>query len=191
MTHNTRERIEEKLAGKVVICDGLYTSKVGTILGTGSSRRSIKLLVDGLERYEPDYALLHVTEDNEQAIILLLSHHQELQKAREEERDKILRNILKWSDTATVMETTGKEGAKRATKKLREHLYGSYHFLYQALRIDQSELDQPTETLTTQCSQCGRTDIKGEMYHSDTFPVTWKCKICILGKQSPTNITSE
>lgn len=71
--------------------------------------------------------------------------HQELQKAREEERDKILRNILKWSDTATVMETTGKEGAKRATKKLREHLYGSYHFLYQALRIDQSELDQPNK----------------------------------------------
>lgn len=83
MTHNIRERIEEKLAGKVVICDGLYTSKVGTILGTGSSRHSIKLLVDGLERYEPDYALLHVTEDNEQAIILLLSHHQELQKTRE------------------------------------------------------------------------------------------------------------
>jgi hypothetical protein len=71
--------------------------------------------------------------------------HQELQKVREEERDKILRNILKWSDTATVMETTGKEGAKRATKKLREHLYGSYHFLYQALRIDQSELDQPNK----------------------------------------------
>lgn len=84
---------ENKLAGKVVICDGLYTGKVGTILGIGSSQYSIKLLVDGLERYEPDYALLHVTEDNEQAIKLFLAHHQQLQKAREE-RENVFRELL-------------------------------------------------------------------------------------------------
>lgn len=88
---------EAKLAGKVVVCDGLYTGKVGTILGTGSSQYSIKLLVDGVERYEPDYALLHVTEDNEQAVKLLLTHHQ-LQKVRHdwlrEEKERTIDFLL-------------------------------------------------------------------------------------------------
>lgn len=81
-THNTRE--VKVRAGQVVICDGLYTGQFGDLMGYGSSKHSIKLLVQGVERYEPDYALLDVTEDNEQAVRLLLSHHQELQKAREE-----------------------------------------------------------------------------------------------------------
>lgn len=126
------ERIEEKLAGKIVICDGLYTSKVGTILGTGSSRHSIKLLVDGLERYEPDYALLHVTEDNEQAIILLLSHHQELQKAREEAYK------AGQSDLIYCLGNSFSKGKHHIDEFLLEANY-------QAKRLqDQSELDQPT-----------------------------------------------
>ena len=79
---------------------------------------------------------------NEALINQQQTHHQELQKAREEERERILSNILKWSKTATVTETTGREGAKRATTKLRNSLAGCYHFLYQALRINHSELDQ-------------------------------------------------
>ncbi len=53
----------------------------------------------------------------------------------EKERERILSDILKWSTTVTVTETTGKGGAVKATKKLRENLAGCYHFLYQALRL--------------------------------------------------------
>ena len=65
---------------------------------------------------------------------LTKNHEKEKEAAVIAERDRILANILKWSETATVVETTSKGGAARATKKLREHLYGSYHFLYQAVR---------------------------------------------------------
>jgi hypothetical protein len=107
---------ETKLAGKVVICDGLYTGKVGTILGTGSSQYSIKLLVDGLERYEPDYALLHVTEDNEQAVKLLLTHNHQLQKALGEMLHKLhLCAIGKYEGDAL-------ENVKAQIKKFQDEL---------------------------------------------------------------------
>lgn len=85
---NEYNKSDEKLAGKVVICDGLYTGKVGTILGTGSSRYSIKLLIEGVERYEPDYALLYVTEDSEQAVKLLLAH---LRQSEAQKREEVVR----------------------------------------------------------------------------------------------------
>ena len=94
----------------------------------------VRVLVQGV--YDEDISYTDATTE-----IIKLLHHQ-LQKAREEERDRILSNILKWSKTATVTETTGREGAKRATTKLRNSLAGCYHFLYQALRINHSELDQ-------------------------------------------------
>jgi len=74
---------------------------------------------------------------------LTQKHEEEKSAAVIAERDRILANILKWSETATVVETTGRGSAARATKKLREHLYGSYHFLYQAVRhnIDLSKTD--------------------------------------------------
>lgn len=67
----------------------------------------------------------------------LQAERQRREEMVEAERERILSDILKWSKTATVMETTGNEGAKRATKKLRENLYGCYHFLYQAIKLTQ------------------------------------------------------
>ena len=58
-------------------------------------------------------------------------------EAKREEGERILEDILKWSKTVTVTETTDSEGAKKATRKLRENLAGSYHFLYQAIKLTQ------------------------------------------------------
>lgn len=68
----------------VVICDGLFTGKTGKVIGVGSSEHSIKLLVDGVERYEPDYALLQVTEENKLAVELLVMHLTSEAKKQEE-----------------------------------------------------------------------------------------------------------
>ena len=70
-----RERLEQMQNGDVVICDGLYTGKIGHIVGIGSTEHSIKLLIDNeIERYEPDYALITIPDDNKKALALLVSH---------------------------------------------------------------------------------------------------------------------
>lgn len=68
-------------------------------------------------------------------------HKEEMREVIKAERKNILSNILKWSETVTVTETTGKQGAKQSTKKLRANLAGCYHFLYQAI------LNHPAEDI--------------------------------------------
>lgn len=86
----------EVQVGDRVICDGLSTGKIGKVLGLGSSEHSIKLLVEGVERYEPDYALLEVTAENKRAVELLLSHYSQLTTRdtywKERVRERILSN---------------------------------------------------------------------------------------------------
>lgn len=85
--------IEEEIQdGDVLICDGTYTGKVGKIIGVGSSEHSIKLLVDGTERYEPDYCLLRVTKDNKKSVVLLILHLTAIQRAYEAGREEALQD---------------------------------------------------------------------------------------------------
>jgi hypothetical protein len=83
-----------------------------------------------------DGKFYYLEKDVREAITSLTeSHKVEMEKARKNEQERILSNILKWSTTATVVETTGREGASKATKKLREkNLAGSYHVLYQEVK---------------------------------------------------------
>ena len=139
MTHKIREGIEE-FAKEL-------SEKVRYYAGKGQYPNDQVIQKAYLDGVETAIGMMYIdltgTPKSEGMLAKFL--HQELQKAREEERDRILNNILKWSTTATVTETTGREGAKRATTKLRASLAGCYHFLYQALRINQSELDQPNK----------------------------------------------
>lgn len=79
---------------EVIICDGLYTGRIGKVIGVGSNKHSIKLLIEGVERYEPDYALLPITEENKQAIELLVSHITTLLAQKEEEKHALVREIM-------------------------------------------------------------------------------------------------
>lgn len=97
MTHE--ELVDEMKNGDVVICDGLFAGKIGHIVGVGSSEHSIKLLIDNeIERYEPDYALISITDDNKKALALVVLQLTTTQRVREKTIEEVKIEIEKEVD---------------------------------------------------------------------------------------------
>ena len=96
MINNTKEVGVE--VGDRVVCDGLQTSQFGKVIGVGSDEHSIKLLINGEERYEPDYCLLEVTAKNKRAVELLLIHFKQIIAERDREVMKTNKITIRQSD---------------------------------------------------------------------------------------------
>ena len=132
MKNPTPEKTVEETAKEII-------AKVKHFAGTGQYPENPELEKAYLDGVNTAMAMLYIDlVGTPKSKGFLKAERQKREEMVEAERERILSNILKWSKTATVMETTGNEGAKRATKKLRENLYGSYHFLYQALKLNQT-----------------------------------------------------
>lgn len=88
MTPLTKLLVESR---EVVICDGLFTGTFGTVGGHKGTSVAVCIpnysghdcdgMCPGGGTYEPEYALLEVTNENKEAIKLLVSHIEALDSA--------------------------------------------------------------------------------------------------------------